>query len=92
MGTPSSKRYASCPVVKSSGPLACLSNPAPTGGQWAPRCPLGLTWMAVVAFVQSAWHPWILYGLALTPAALGILALFGALSGVSLTAEHRRAA
>jgi len=48
--------------------------------------------MAVVAFVQSAWHPWILYGLALTQAALGILALFGALSGVSLTAEHRRAA
>jgi hypothetical protein len=53
---------------------------------------LGLSGMAVVALLQSAWHPWIHNSLALTPAALGILALFGALSGGALTAAHRRAA
>ena len=53
---------------------------------------LGLTGMAVVAFLLSAWHPWIHNSLALTPAALGILALFGALSGGALTAAQRRAA
>jgi len=53
---------------------------------------LGLTGMAAVALLQSAWHPWIHDSLALTPAALGILALFGALSGGALTATRRRAA
>jgi hypothetical protein len=53
---------------------------------------LGLTGMAAVALLQSAWHPWIHDSLALTPAALGTLALFGALSGGALTAAHRRAA
>ena len=53
---------------------------------------LGLSGMAVVAFLQSSWHPWIHSSLALTPAALGTLALFGALSGGALTAAHRRAA
>lgn len=53
---------------------------------------LGLTGMAVVAFLQSAWHPWIHNSLALTPAALGILALFGAVSGGALTATQRRTA
>ena len=53
---------------------------------------LGLTGMAAVALLQSAWHPWIHDSLALTPAALGILALFGALSGGALTATRHRAA
>jgi hypothetical protein len=46
----------------------------------------------VVALLQAAWHPWIQSSLALTPAALTVLALFGALSGGALTAAPRRTA
>ena len=53
---------------------------------------LGLSGAAVVALLQAAWHPWIQSSLALTPAALTILALFGALSGGALIAAPRRTA
>jgi hypothetical protein len=53
---------------------------------------LGLTGAAVVGLLQAAWHPWIQSSLALTPAALTVLALFGALSGGALTAAPRRTA
>jgi peptidoglycan/LPS O-acetylase OafA/YrhL len=53
---------------------------------------LGLTGAAVVGLLQAAWHPWIQSSLALTPAALTVLALFGALSGGALSATPRRTA
>jgi len=53
---------------------------------------MGLTGAAVVGLLQSAWYPWIQSSLALTPAALTVLALFGALSGGALTAIPRRTA
>lgn len=53
---------------------------------------LGLTGAAVAGLLQAAWQPWIQDSLALTPAALAVLALFGALSGGALTAAPRRTA
>jgi hypothetical protein len=53
---------------------------------------LGLTLAAVIPWLQVTWHPWIHDRLALTPAALGYLALFGALSVGSFTAAPRRTA
>jgi len=50
---------------------------------------LGLTAVACMGFLQAAWHPWIHDSLALTPATLAILAVFGALSGGALTATPR---
>jgi hypothetical protein len=50
---------------------------------------LGLTAVACMGFLQAAWHPWIHDSLALTPATLVILAVFGALSGGALTASAR---
>ena len=51
---------------------------------------LGLTAVACMGFLQVAWHSWIHDSLALTPAALAIVAVFGALSGGALTATPRR--
>jgi len=53
---------------------------------------LGLTGAALLGLLQPGWHPWIQDSLALTPAALTVLALFGALSGGALTATPRRTA
>ena len=53
---------------------------------------LGLTGAALLGLLQAGWHPWIQDSLALTPAALTVLALFGALSGGALTATPRRTA
>ncbi|MFM7555048.1 MAG: permease prefix domain 1-containing protein [Verrucomicrobiota bacterium] len=53
---------------------------------------LGLTGAAVAGLLQAAWQPWIQDSLALTPAALAVLALFGALSGGALTAAPQRTA
>jgi hypothetical protein len=50
---------------------------------------LGLTVAATVGLLQTAWHPWIQDSLALTPAAMGSLALFGVLSGGTLTPSQR---
>jgi hypothetical protein len=50
---------------------------------------LGLTGVAGLACLQVAWHPWIRDTLALTPGALALLAVFGALSGGALTAAPR---
>ncbi len=53
---------------------------------------LGETLAAVIPWLRGTWHPWIHDRLALTPAALGYLALFGALSVGSFTAAPRRTA
>ena len=53
---------------------------------------LGLTGIAAIACIQVGWHPWIRETLALTPGALALLAVFGALSGGALTAAPRQAA
>jgi hypothetical protein len=53
---------------------------------------LGLTAAATVGLLQAAWHPRIQDSLALTPAAMGSLALFGALSSGTLTPPPRRTA
>lgn len=51
---------------------------------------LALTATAAAGLIQAAWHPWIHDSLAMTPGALGFLALFGALSGGALTATPQR--
>jgi uncharacterized membrane protein len=53
---------------------------------------LGLTAVASVGLLQAAWHPWIHASLALSPATLAVLAIFGAMSGGVLTASRRQAA
>ena len=72
--------------------MALFIRRAQIPGRLAIGLSLSLTGMAVVSLLQSAWHPWIHNGLALTPVALAFLALFGAFSGGALMAAQRRAA
>jgi hypothetical protein len=53
---------------------------------------ISLTAAAIAGLVQAEWHPWIQAGFALTPASLGFLAAFGALSGGALSTSPRRTA